>query len=274
MDNTIYASVSTMMIMDGYKLGEAKQDNDGYFCDVPAIVLGAVTRNATSYDPVTTSQQISGPDTTINARLTEGVLFGEYGHPHVDTSTRAGLARLLHLEPTRKSGHIRKMEVRHVDDMDLDIIFIDVKPAGPFGTYFAETMLDPTQNTAFSLRGLTTGRPGPGNAMINRKLNPLVTIDMGMAGGGFKEASKRYMPSVESLDVRGTDDSYAVTIDRTEFTQIAMESFTNTELNDMFKSRSITIGTKVTGYLSGDTVVTPEGFPTGLVHSILKSKRK
>lgn len=275
MNKDIYASVSTMIIMDGYTLGEAKMDKDGYFCDVPAIVLGKVTRNATAYDAVATAEQIKGPDTSIHKRITEGVLFGEYGHPYVNVQTKEGLQRLLHLEPTRKSGHIRKMEVRHVDDLDLDIIFMDIKASGPYGKHFAESMLDPTQNTAFSLRGLSSVKTDRRTGVAYKKLNPLVTIDMGMAGGGFKEAAKRYMPSVESLDIHGQDTHTPIDIEEGYFQQIAMESFTDTELNDIFKSKNITIGTQVSGYVTKhDTIVTPDQLPSGLMHSILKSKRK
>ncbi len=264
-----------MIIDDGRKLAAAKQDADGYFCDIPAIALGKVTRNNTAYEVEPTVAQLRGPDTSIYKRLTEGVLFSEYGHPFVDLSTELGLSRLLHLEPTRKSSHIRKMEVRHIDDLDLDIIFMDMKPAGPYGQYFAEQMLDPTQNCAFSLRGISKVRIDRASRVVYKRLNPLVTIDTGMAGGGFKVASKRYMPSVESLSIDGEDIDIPIDMEVNQsFQEIALEHFTNSEINELFKSKSITIGTVLTGQVTeANTIMTPDKLPTGLMHSILQSKK-
>ncbi len=275
MDNKIYISVATMVIDDNRTLRAAKKDADGYYCDVPAIVLDKVTRNNTAYDREATVAQLRGPDTSIYKRLTEGVLFSEYGHPFVDVSTKQGLQRLLHLEPTRKNGHIRKMEVRHVEDLNLDIIFMDIKPAGPYGASYAEQMEDPTQNVAYSLRGISIPRVDRRTGVVHKQLNPLVTIDAGMAGGGFKEASKRYMPSVEGFSVYAEDINTEIhRTDLETFHEVALESFTDTELNDMFESKKITIGTQVSGYLvNKDTIVTPDQMPSGLMHSILRSKR-
>ena len=274
-NKNIYISVSTQIIENGYKLTAAKKDSDGYYCDVPAIVLGKVTRNNTAYDTDATVAQLRGPDTSIFKRISEGVLFSEYGHPFVDLKTTQGLTRLCHLEPTRKSGHIRSMTVRHVEDLNLDIIFMDIKPAGPYGSYYDEQMMDPTQNCAYSLRGISAARVDPRTRVVHKRLNPLVTIDTGVAGGGFKEASKRYMPSVEGLQIYGDDIDAVISEDmQSTFHQVAMESFTDTELNDIFKSKSIIVGTQVSGHItSSNTVVTPGELPSGLMHSIIKSKR-
>ncbi len=274
-DSNILFSVETTLIDDNRKLGKALQDKDGYFCNVPVAVLGdsVVTRNNTSYDREAFIKQLKGPESTFYHRLVEGNLFSEYNHPAIDPTSKAGMARLMRLDRAMEACHIRKVSVEHVADLGIDLVTADVKPSGPYGKFFAELMLDPTRNCAYSLRGLSSATRDKRTGVIHKKLLSLVTFDTSVPSGGFKEASKRYMSS-ENLSIEGMSVDAAIAKgDLATFHEVAMESLVKTELNDILKTNSITLGTRVTGYVSPNLTVVDAEAEHGLFHSIMTSKR-
>ncbi len=123
-------------------------------------------------------------------------------------------------------------------------------------------MIDPTRNLAHSLRGISEAVFDRTTGVTHKKLRSLVTFDAGMAGGGFKEASKRYMASVENLSYETTDViNVPVNSDHLIMMQtVALESFTQSELNDILKSKKVVIGTVTTGFVdrSCQSVIDPE----------------
>ncbi len=278
MQATPYFSVETFIIDDGYKLGKGVRDKDGYFTDVPVAVLGATTRNMTSYDTKTFLNQIKGPDTNYYKRLTEGCLFGEWGHPFVDLNSQMGMERLLNLDPQKQSHHIRSTKIKRLDDLGIDIITIDAKGSGPYGKYYDEAMLDPTRNLAHSLRGLSKASQNRNSKVINKELISLVTFDAGVASGGFKHSSKRYMKAVEGLQFDSYEEIH-VPVNNTNFSMVrnvALEKFTNTELNDLMKSNKVILGSVITGYVdtTNNVVVDPDSKKvSSLFHSFVHVKR-
>jgi hypothetical protein len=151
---------------------------------------------------------------------------------------------------------------------------MDAKGAGPYGQYFDEIMLDPTMNAAFSLRGISKAVFNKSTGVTHKELINLVTFDSGVASGGFKEASKRYMASVEGLGYISEEiSSRAIeNNDIAIFREIAMESFTNTELNDIFKAKKVVIGTTVVGLVDSKAgiLVDDKGCGRSLFHSFMK----
>lgn len=251
----VYFTITTSIIDDNRSLGRAVPDKDGYYKDVPAAVLGTVTRNMTQYDTPAFLEKLTNPDSSFRRRINEGTLHSEWGHPFVDLNSKNGLARLLHLEPTLESNHIRSVSVKHIDDLNLDMVMMDTKPSGPYGRYFEEAMEDPTRNVAFSLRGISEGHLDRSTNITHRKLLTLVTFDSGVASGGFKETSKRYMASTEDLSFESLEifnrviDNEDIMILRSS----SMESFSNTEINDIIKAKKVVIGTVEVGFLDKAT---------------------
>jgi hypothetical protein len=257
----VYFTITTTQIEDNRTLKSATKDKDGYYTGVPVATLGVASRNKTAYDTKSFLDQIMGEDTSMNRRLKEGTLFSEYGHPFVDLNSPQGMARLLHLEPKQKSNHIRSISVKRVEDLGLDLVLMDTKPSGPYGQYFDEAMQDPTQNVAFSLRGISKATFDRSTGITNRSLISLVTFDTAVASGGFREASKRYIDAAtESLvaDNRNNDFVYESTEivnyqispnDLMLVRNIAVESFTNTELNEIIKAHKVIIGSIDVGYV-------------------------
>jgi hypothetical protein len=271
-------TIETMMIdSSGRKLGKGLPDKDGYYNDIPVAVLGHATRNMTSYDtPAFVDQLKNG---TIALRVKEGVLSGEYGHPFVDLSSPLGLQRLMHIEPQKVANHIRSLSVKHIDDLNIDVVMQSTKPAGPYGKYFQEAMEDPTRNLAFSLRGISKATIDRSTGVTHKKLINLVTFDSGVVGSGFAHTTKQFMSaaskedlSFSSVEVLATpiNDSHVSMIQ-----EVALESFTDSELNELFKSTKVIIGSAVTGYIdnSNNTVYDPaSGTRRSVFHSFLKAR--
>jgi len=273
----VYFTISTAVVDDNRKLGKAVRDKDGYFTDIPVAVLGTVTRNMTQYDTPAFLKQIKGPDTSFYKRLEEGTLHSEWGHPFVDMNSTTGMARLMNLDPQKKCNHIRSISVKKLNDLNIDIVTMDAKGAGPYGAYFDEIMLDPTMNAAFSLRGISKAMFNKSTGVTHKELINLVTFDSGVASGGFKEASKRYMESVESLGYV-SEEIVSRKIEQGDvmiFREVAMEAFTDTELNEIFKAKKVVIGTKITGFVDSKSgvILDERGDGRSLFHSFMKVRR-
>lgn len=277
-EDGVYFTVTTSVIDDNRKLGRAIRDKDGYYTDVPAAVLGTVTRNRTQYDTPAFLDKLTNPDSSFNKRITEGTLHGEWGHPFVNLESKEGLNRLLHLEPLLESNHIRSVSVKHIQDLNLDMVMMDTKPTGPYGRYFEEAMEDPTRNVAFSLRGISEARFDRAANVTYRKLLTLVTFDSGVASGGFKETSKRYMASTEDLSFE-SNEIFNRVIDDDDimvFRNVAIESFSDSEINDIIKAKKVVIGNIQVGIVDrrSKTIIEHEtGNKRGLFRTMMQVKR-
>jgi Peptidase S80 family len=256
----VYLSVTTSQIIDNRSLGAPVKDGDGYYVDIPAAVIGIVSRNKTRYDAKHFIEQITSPESSFNKRLCEGVLGGELGHPEVDMRSQGGISRLLNINPQKQSHHIRTVKVKKIPDLGLDVVTMDAKGAGPYGYVFDESMADPTRNTAFSLRGLSQAVVNKATGIIDKKLIALTTFDM-VVGGGFAQASKRYMQlAQEALATVGENNDFQIGScevldhilsdeDLITVRNIAVESFTDTELNEIVKANRVIIGSTEIGFV-------------------------
>lgn len=248
--NGIYFSVTTLMVDDNRSLKRPPIDKDGYYTNVPVAVIGTVSRNNTCYDADSFVQQLKGPS-NFSKRVNEGVAASEYGHPFISKpNSEEGIARLLHIEPTRISNHIRSVTVKHIDDLNIDMVLMDTKPAGPYGKYFEESMEDPTRNTAFSLRGLSRAQQDPRTRVIHKSLIAFVTFDSGVVGSGFKETTKRYIEGArESLQAEKQNDIICECSDVYDFSVStenlivlrthSLETISDSELNDIIKAKRV-----------------------------------
>lgn len=271
MNEKIMFTTQTLTVDDGRPLGSAIKDEDGYFTDVPLAAFDVDTRNATSYDTAQFIKQMTDANSSFVIRLQEGNLIGEWGHPYVNMESRDGLRRLLHLEPSKEALSFRKITTKKLDDLGIMLVVGDTKPTGPFGRYYDEAMTDPTRNAAHSLRGVSTGRVNPKTGVAHKYLQHLATFDAGVPGGGFKYSSKRYMSSTEgiTMDV-GVNDVVIEGQQIQTFHQIAMESFTDTELNEIFKSKKVVLGRNTFGVMSPGEVIDNEGKASLLMHQLLR----
>lgn len=229
-------NVETLVVRDGQKLARPRPDADGYYTSFPVAALGAATRNLTYYDVDEFVKQIVSPDTYFNKMLTDGTLYGEYGHPSIaDLPHAAQLSRLSVVAEERISHHFRKVSTGDKLESGGRLVVADVKPVGQFGAVLKESLEEPYINTAFSLRAITADRME--GSLRRRKMRKLVTFDA-VAASGYAEATKRFCTqntgSVEMLQIQIDPERDLACIE-----SAALESFSKTELAEIFKTDQI-----------------------------------
>jgi hypothetical protein len=241
-------------------LKSIRPDKEGFYRNVPLMVIGKPSRNGILYDPTSTLHALSNDASRFVINLKEGNLEGEWGHPMVDTSTpsRAVLDRLCRIDRTLASHYISAIRTVQTDNGFI-IVKGDVKPYGPYAQYLKDSMEDPNRNTAFSLRALTQDVENRGGITV-RKVCLLVTFDA-VDGPGFEEASKRYMSSTEALNQTYIFDqgrSASLTsadlcdpsVKKSLFSQ---ETITDQQILDMMKSDVVRVRHETVGMYNSQT---------------------
>lgn len=234
--------VETMMVQDGgRKLRKLTPDENGYYSNVPVTALGAVSRNRTYYEVDSFVRQIRDPNCSFNELLVGGQLYGEWGHPNViGLSKENAFARLLKIDENCFSHHFNGLSTGKTLEDGGVILEAKLKPVGPHRDDLRESLENPCENTAFSLRAITESKNRDG--VSYRVMKKLVTFDY-VGAGGYRQASKVFSGSTENFD------DYTVELEGIQqtatFTQVALESFTDTELNDVFGASKICRATKI-----------------------------
>lgn len=232
--------VDVLMVRNGRTINTLRPDDDGYYT-VPLAVLGTPTDNLTYYDVEDFVAQLTSKDSFVYRCLTDGKLYGEYGHPMISMlPDDKQIPRLMQIDEKQVSHHIKRIYTGEKLETGGRIIYGLLKPTGPYSKPLRESLDDACMNTAFSLRSIAQSRNVGG--LTRRKIKHLVTFDF-VNAGGYAEASKRYAPSVESLIDRPIN---AAMLQQTSF---AMEHFTNSELNEIFGAKLVTIGTQSTTFI-------------------------
>ena len=263
-------TVETLFVRDGQKLGRLRSGEDGYYENFPMAALGVATRNNTYYDVSEFVDQITNPETYFNRMLADGTLYGEYGHPTIAGMDHAAqLNRLSVIAEDRVSHHFRRISTGNMLESGGRLITADIKPSGPYGKYLQESLEEPHMNTAFSLRSITMDRVERG--LVRRKMRKLVTFDA-VAAGGYAEASKRFLQSngaTESLEIRVDPNT-----DLACFNEIALESFAESELADIFGTKNVEMHRKNMTVLKGTGLVQIEGKDglRSLYHELVKGE--
>jgi len=246
-------------VRSGKKLGAIRPDQDGYY-QIPLAVLGTPTDNRTYYDVDAFIDQITNPTSVINRCLTDGKLYGEYGHPLIQLMPDAMVVpRLLVIDEKNVSHHIKKIWSGEKLESGGRVIYGLVKPSGPYADAIRQNLDDPCMNTSFSLRSIAKSRQeGP---LTRRTIKHLVTFDY-VNAGGYAEASKRFSPGVESLvDVMLMDNHFRIT-------ESAMESLSASELNDIFGAKQVMIGSTKTTFVDKQKALRDD---KGALHSVFTS---
>lgn len=182
--------ITSMKIKNGKELRAVEPNSKGIYVGLPALVIGSGSRSS-DYVPESLFNAILGPEASFKKRVEESNCEGEHGHPFTGTSDHeANVNRLLFIDRTRV-GHIIK-RVHHRDLSNGDkLVFIDVKPHGPYGKYLAESLQDEEVNTAFSMRTLCYPAKVQPNGRPLKDVSHFITIDS-EGTPGYEQASKRY----------------------------------------------------------------------------------
>jgi hypothetical protein len=225
--------VDVLLVRNGRKLGAIRPDEDGYYT-IPLAVLGTPTDNRTYYEVDEFVGQMTSPTSFINRCLTDGKLFGEYGHPMISLlPSDQQLPRLMQIDEKQVSHHIKKIWTGEKLESGGRIIYGLIKPKGPYGAHLRDSLDDSCVNTSFSLRSIAVSTESGG--LIRRKIRNLVTFDF-VNAGGYNEASKRYAPATETFVNLPLHAAMVRNADA------AMEHVSDTELNEIFGAKVVTIG--------------------------------
>lgn len=243
-DGSVYPSfrVETLVIRENRRLGRPRRDSLGYYQDIPVAVLGKVTQNNTFYREGPFIEQIRSPDSYVCRQLQDGKLYGEYGHPDLTgLDNQAAINRLAKVDEKCISHHFASVHLGQKLESGGQLICAHIRPHGPYKSSLEDSFEAPLINTAFSLRGITTNTLGP-NGESYRTMEKLITFDA-VHSGGYSEAAKRFA-ATESLAMGSSMEFLDVRIDPSQdpkivFDSVAMESFTNTELNHLFGTNRV-----------------------------------
>lgn len=242
--------VETLVVREGRKLGRPRPDELGYY-DIPVAVLGIPTENKTYYHVGEFVDQITNATSYVNRMLKDGKLYGEYGHPDIAKMELGDqLARLNRIDEERMSHHFRSLRTGDKTEDGGVLVVAKIKPHGPYGAQVQENLDNPLMNTAFSLRSIAQAEMKGG--LVHRRMRKLVTYDY-VAAGGYMQAAKRYSPAMESLSVAMLPNHTV------QFTEAAMESLADSEFNDIFGTKQLTVCRETVTYLQGSNALIKQG---------------
>ena len=267
----VYFSVEVLEYDDHRHLGVPKADEYGYYT-LPIGALNARSRNQCYYDTKSIYDQIMQPTSPFNMMITQGHLYGEYGHPEKD----APIDRIEEISEKSRSHHIRKVYCGEERQDGSIPIYGVIKPCGPYGHMLEESIQNKWENTAFSLRSLMKYTWDAKRNAQYRTIVRLVTFDY-VGAPGFLQASKRYAPGNESftreisIDEFFNENGSRVT---NSTGSVAFESFSNEELAKLFNIKNISLGSIRNGkYLLGTgTYINSKGEYRSLLHDLLLRK--
>lgn len=260
--NKVFFSVSVLDDIDGNKLKALRPDADGYY-KVCVAVLGEKSRNGPMYDVDSIVKQIN-TDTIFHKALVEGNLYGEWGHPPYD----APIERIDVIMEDRISHHIKRLFTGEPLSTGGIPIFAELKPSGKYGPLLEKSLLSKYENTAFSLRSLITQKYDSKLKCPYRTVIRLVTFDfVGMPG--YLQASKWFSPATESYNEYVREITPEMLFKDGQ--RVALESFSDNELLDIFGIQDITLNKlKCGSYVRGSgTFFDNNGNKKSLTHALL-----
>ena len=181
------------------KMDKIKPDSAGY----RNIVLGGFNLENSSgvpYPLTDSVRSLFAVGGIVRRRLDKGLCRGEYAHPDISNmSNSEAIRRLARIDENQVSHHIRAINLEaHKDDKGNDVVLTigSVKPCGPKGPFLKESLDNPEENVAFSIRSFTT--PAMYRGKLARIVTDAITYDY-VNEGGILAANKFTTASLEEL---------------------------------------------------------------------------
>lgn len=195
------------------KKGILKPDSDGYY----TFVMGGLNtyNSAGEYYVAEGVVQMFESSTHFMRRIRNGALYAELGHPK--RAPNVGLEefyrRICSIDENNICGHISELWLDYdfgknnpsLNNPDFIAIMGKVKPTGPKAPSLEQSLANPKQNTAFSIRGLTENNER--NGRTERRLTEIITFD-NVPEPGIAAACKAYNPSLEGLQIVESVDTF------------------------------------------------------------------
>jgi hypothetical protein len=228
--------VETLYVRRNNRVGTIRPDDNGIYSGLPMMVLGEETQQRTYYDPTSIMNQITNPESRFAKIFSQQKAYGEYGHPSfLGLSDGEKLQRLTMIDE-RNISHL--FTSFYTDDNARPgtpvVLRANVKPTGPMGQVFKDSLDDPILNTAFSLRAYVDTQVKP-NGLKYRTVRSLTTFDT-VGPSGYATTDKANAIGLESF---ASDNHLECSVNITEngnlvIDQVALESFHNSDLNELF----------------------------------------
>lgn len=260
--------VDTMFASKGGRVGIIKPDENGVYRGMPMMVLGEVTQQKTYYDPASIVDQITNPETHFNMVLRQQKKGGEYGHPQFyGMSNEDQLQRLHTVEESNTSHLFTSLYTDTPVSGGNMVVRADIKPSGPMGPVLKESLDDPMENTAFSLRAYVSTQMRP-NGIKERFVRKLITFDT-VRASGYATTDKAHAIGLESFAGDNYQEHEIHVMDNGTIVidQIALESFSNTDLNEIFGVANISQIIQTRTFVKADASLL-DRFPNTYINSI------
>lgn len=269
----LHISMSCLSMTNGNGFKAMTPDKDGVFKGVPIMILGKPTDNRTEYDPQSAIKAISGEQSLFRNKLIRGCAEGEVEHPdYTGLNNQEKTQRALRIDRTKISHIFTSVYTKQVGDNV--VIYADVKPFGPFGSFLQETFESSLKNVAFSIRTISRslGRSG---GIDKRYIMNFVTADL-VSLGGYMDMGKQLLDSdvaEESFQFGHSEDISFISKDELETNNdmkasIGMESVTDQQLLDIFEADRIQILDRTYTGISGKALVSSDGRKESIFHNV------
>ena len=222
---------------------KAMHANDqGYFEDVPLLVLGKPSRNGKVYTVESMTRALTDSSSYFVKHLRASSLYGQYGHPVV--KSEADLADIANIDMTKVSHQIGKVYTKEAPtEQGHQVVYGWIKPFGPYGQYLKQSFEDATQNTCFSLRSLVEKVGNDANGNIIQTVTCLVTIDA-VPLGGYAQAAKVYDPSIEAITI-------PIKQQETVSRMVSQELLNDHQLEDILGADKVSVGPTIYDVING-----------------------
>ena len=185
------------------KKGILTPDESGYY----TLVLGALNtfNSAGEYYTAEGALSLFENSSQLMRRIKNGALYSELGHPKREPkmSLEEFYHRVITIDERNICAHIKEVTLDfnygknhpELNNPNLIAIIGKVKPAGAKAQALQLALENPSENAAFSVRGLTENKYK--NGTVLRVLTNIITWDY-VVEPGISIASKAHSPAVES----------------------------------------------------------------------------
>jgi hypothetical protein len=242
MPKNIQFRMETLFTGKNGRVGVIKPDSNGIYKGLPMMVLNQTTQQKTYYEPESMMKAITNPEGTFYKNYVAHKAYGELGHPRFTGMDKdAALARLMDVQEARASHLFTGIYTDAPASDGTIVLRADIKPAGEKGATLKESLDDPIQNTAFSLRAFVSGQMLPDGRTF-RTVHAFTTFDAVLASG-YATTDKFHAIGLESMG-NGVDDFHEYEIDITSdgkllIDAVALESLADSELAEILGTNTV-----------------------------------
>lgn len=221
-----YSCVSTPGVNQVSKM---QPDEDGYY----KCIVGAFNCENSSGIPYPLTESVRSlfaEGGIVRRRLDKGVCRGEYAHPDINNMQPPDIIRrLAKIDENQVSHHIRSIELvsgKNEYNRDIVLSVASLRPCGPKGPFLKESLDNPHENVAFSIRSFT--RPMMMGGKMARIVTDAITYDYVNEGGILPATQFNTAISLEELveDIFFTEEDFDMAVLQTHTQGLEAEEST------------------------------------------------